>query len=303
MMRGRIRHRVATATSDLFSHVPFPLRDTLDYAPDPGLFGPDSVTWPVMADVATFVGGLRSLLVQAAHPEVVAGVADHSRYEADPLGRLSRTSAYVTATAFGAMPEVERAIAVVRRAHVPVHGTSHRGRSYTADQPDLAAWVHNALTDSFLTSNKVYGARKLSAADADRFVVEQATLGAMLDSEPLPLTAAGLTKWIEEHPDISPSPGMHDAVDFLRSPPLPPHILVPYRVIFEAAVATVPPRLRSVLGISPRPGARPLGKAAVGGLRWALGFSPSWHLALVRVGSPIPERMFKRTFVPDDIDP
>ena len=39
------------------------------------------------------------------HPEVVAGVADHSRYREDPLGRLSRTSAYVTAASFGAMPE------------------------------------------------------------------------------------------------------------------------------------------------------------------------------------------------------
>ena len=71
---------------------------------DPGLFGPDSVTWRVIGDVATFIGGIRALLVQAAHQEVAAGVADHSRYQDDPLGRLSRTSAYVTATAFGAMP-------------------------------------------------------------------------------------------------------------------------------------------------------------------------------------------------------
>ena len=69
------------------------------------------ITWELMGDASTFIGGIRALLVQAAHPEVVAGVADHSRYREDPLGRLSRTSNYVTATSYGAMPEVDAAVA------------------------------------------------------------------------------------------------------------------------------------------------------------------------------------------------
>ena len=81
-----------------------------------------------MGDVSGFVGGIRALLIQAAHPEVVAGVADHSRYREDPLGRLSRTSDYVTATSYGAMPEVEQAVRIVRAAHRRVIGVSHRGR-------------------------------------------------------------------------------------------------------------------------------------------------------------------------------
>ncbi len=295
-----VRERVVAATTDLFSRVPFPLSDTLSYAPDPGLFGPDSITWPVMADTATFVGGLRALLIQTAHPEVVAGVADHSRYEADPLGRLSRTSAYVTATSFGATPEVERAIDVVRRAHLEVRGTSHRERPYTADEPGLGAWVHNALTDSFLTTNQTYGKRTLSTDEADRFVAEQVRLGALHDSNPLPRTAQELRAWMEHHPDLAPSPGMIDAVRFLRSPPLPWHIRAPYRILFEAAVATVPQRLRSILGVRVTPGAIRAGSGAVSGLRWALGYSPAWHLALVRVGAPIPDGMFTRTFVENE---
>ncbi len=62
------------------------MEHTLDYAGDPGLFGPDSITWEVMGDVSGFIGGIRALLIQAAHPEVVAGVADHSRYREDPAG-------------------------------------------------------------------------------------------------------------------------------------------------------------------------------------------------------------------------
>ncbi len=290
----RVRDRVVANTTALFDHAPYPLANTLDHDGDPGLFGPGSVTWPVIGDAAAFVGGVRALLVQAAHPEVVAGVADHSRYREDPLGRLSRTSAYVTATAFGAMPEVERAVDLVRRAHRPVEGVSHRGRQYAADAPGLAAWVHNALSDSFLTAYRHFGERELSEAEADRFVAEQAALGRLLDADPLPETAAGLAVWIAEHPALAPSPGMTEAIGFLRSPPLPAYARPVYRVLFGAAVATLPERLRNVLGLRRAPGALALGKAAAAVLRWNLGSSPSWHLALLRTGSPVPEGRFRQ---------
>ncbi len=290
----RVRDRVVANTTALFDHAPYPLAGTLQYDGDPGLFGPGSVTWPVIGDAAAFVGGVRALLVQAAHPEVVAGVADHSRYREDPLGRLSRTSAYVTATAFGALPEVERAVELVRRAHRPVEGVSHRGREYAADAPGLAAWVHNALTDSFLTAYRHFGERELSPAEADRFVAEQTKLGRLLDADPLPDTAAGLAAWIADHPGVAASPGMAEAVGFLRSPPLPAYARPVYRVLFAAAVATLPGRLRDVLGLRRTPGALALGKAAVAVLRWNLGSSPSWHLALLRSGAPVPEGRFRQ---------
>ena len=127
-MFAAVKDRVVGATTKLFSHGPRSLARTLDYAGDPGLLGPESVSWRVIGDVSAFAGGIRALLVQAAHPEVVAGVAQHSRYQEDPLGRLNRTSYYVTSTTYGAMPEVEEAVAAVRQAHQPVHGRSERDR-------------------------------------------------------------------------------------------------------------------------------------------------------------------------------
>ena len=91
-----VRSRVINSVSGMFAHADIPLRHTGDFPGDPGLCGPDSVSWRVIGDVSVFVGGIRALLIQAAHPEVVAGVDDHSRYRDDPLGRLSRTSFYVT---------------------------------------------------------------------------------------------------------------------------------------------------------------------------------------------------------------
>lgn len=288
------RSRVVASTTGLFAHAPYPLENTLSYRGDPGLFGPDSATWPVIGDPSAFVGGIRALLIQAAHPEVVAGVANHSTYRTDPLGRLSRTSAYVTATSFGARPEVEKAVQIVRGAHAQVRGRSHRHRPYTAGNPKLAAWVHNALTDSFLVAFQEFGPRRLSDEGADRFVSEQISIGRLLDADPLPDTAAGLSNWLTGHPDIGYSPGLAETVTFLRSPPLPPPVRIGYRLLFAAAVATVPAPLRKVLGVRKRPGALLTGKIMIRFLRWALGSSPSWQVALVRVGGAVPEGMFRR---------
>lgn len=281
---------MVSATNGLFAHGPYPLAGTLDYPGDPGLFGPGSVTWPVVGDAAVLVGGIRSLLVQAAHPEVVAGVADHSRYREDPLGRLTRTSSYVTATCFGAMPEVGRAVELVRNAHRRVVGRSHRGKPYDAADPGLAAWVHNSMTGSFLAAFQAYGAgaRGFSEAQADLFVAEQARVGALLGAAPLPTTARELAEWLAGHPEIGASPGAEEAVRFLRDPPLTPAVRAGYGLLFRAAVATVPERIRQILGVHALPGDAVVGQVAVAAMRWALGGSPDWRLALVRTGAPPP---------------
>ncbi len=282
---------VAT-TSGLFSHGPQPLVDTLDHRGDPGLCGPDSISWEVIGDVTAFVGGIRALLIQAAHPEVVAGVEDHSRYRSDPLGRLTCTSLYVTETTYGAMPEVDRAVDLVRRAHRPVEGTSERGRAYTADTPEFSAWVHNALTDSFLSAFQAYGPRRLSVTEADRFVVEQRRIGALLDADPMPATAAELSAWIAEHPALARSTGQANAIDFLTDPPLSAPVKLGYKALLSAAIETVPERIRDVIGVETN--GAPIGSRAVGALRWALGSSPAWHISLIRTGAPVPPGRFRQ---------
>lgn len=293
-MIGWMKDRVVGSTRDLFSHGPQPLEHTLDHLGDPGLVGPDSISWPVIGDAAAFVGGIRALLVQTAHPEVVAGVEQHSRYRSDPLGRLTRTSAYVTETTFGALPEVEAAVAGVRSAHAPVRGRSERGRPYSAGNPELAAWVHNVLTDSFLAAYQAYGPRRLSSADADRFVAEQTRIGALLDASPLPEEADALSRWVAEHRAIEASEAQREAIEFLRNPPLPLPVQVGYRLLFRAAVATLPPEIASVIELEPGDCDRRVGGAAVRSLRWALGSSPSWHVALVRAGAPVPDGLFRQ---------
>ena len=289
-----VQEPIVSALTGLFSHGPTPLENTLDHHGDPGLLGPDSVSWRVLGDSSVFVGGIRALVVQSAHAEVVAGVEDHSAYRTDPLGRLSRTSVYVTETTYGAMPEVEAAVDVVRQAHVPVRGTSDRGKPYSAARPEMAAWVHNVLTDSFLTAYQAFGPERLSTADADRFVAEQKRIGSLLGADPLPDTAAELTAWIVDHPDRATTDGQRNAIRFLRNPPLSPPVRVGYRLLFEAAVTTVAEDLRRQLGLQTKRHAAKVGRSGVGTLRWALGASPSWQLALVRCDAAIPPDLFRQ---------
>lgn len=293
-MTEGIRRRVILKATEPFSRVPHPLTDTLSYTGDPGLLGPGSVSWRVIGDVSSLVGGLRALLVQSTHPEVVAGVHYHSRYHEDPLGRLSRTSAYVTATTYGAMPEVKAAVEKVRRIHRPVRGSTIRGRPYDADDPALGAWVHNALTHSFLVAYQEFGPDPLDAETADRFVAEQTAVGRLLDADPLPETAAALEAWLLEHPDLDRCPETVRPVAFLVDPPLDPILRFGYRILLGAATTTLPDRFLDILELRRRRWGAARGRVLFSWLRWAMGASPSWEVALIRCGAPVPPRLFKQ---------
>jgi|TARA_B100001769_G_scaffold160666_1_gene126160 uncharacterized protein (DUF2236 family) len=280
--------RLTETTVGLFSHAPDPLEETFQYPDDPGLFGPESITWKIMGDVSSFIGGIRALLIQAAHPEVAAGVANHSTYRDDPLGRLSRTASYVTATAFGAMPEVEKSIKMVSSAHRPVVGTSSRGEKYSAGNPEMAAWVHNALIDSFLVSYQNFGPFLLKNEEADSYVYEQTNLGNLMKASPLPENAASLSCWLSENPKVGSSKEGAEAVSFLKKPPLPFFTRIAYKILFNAAVVTMPIELREAIGVNPKKGSKTAGNFLTKVLRYALGSSPAWAAALDRSGTKRP---------------
>src|SRR5205823_1148050 len=141
---------------------------------------------------------------------------------------------------------------------------------------------------SFLTAYRVYGAQPCPPAHADRYVREQTRAGELLGARPLPDSAAALSAWVASHPGLAPSPASAQAISFLRRPPLPPTIQAAYHVLLRAAVATLPSRIQQTVGLPSRPGDLTAGRAAVAALRWALGSSPDWQLALARADSPPP---------------
>ncbi len=245
-------------------------------ADDPGWFGPDSVTWIVHADPAMLVGGLRSLLYQTLHPLAMAGVADHSNYREDPLGRLRRTGEFVGITTYGTTAEAETAVEVVRRVHARVRGTAKDGRTYDARDPHLVAWVHCTEVDSFLAAFQRYGRTRLAADEADQYVAEMAVVGEALDGVDLPRSTAALAARLASYDDeLAVDRDTLAAVRFLLAPPLPLAVRPSHAVIAAAAVQLLPAAARRRFLLPPMPVTdhllvRPAARALLATLGWAL---------------------------------
>ncbi len=243
---------------------------------DPGLFGPDSVTWRIHADASMFVGGLRALLMQMLHPLAMAGVADHSDYRRHPDRRLARTAQFVGTTTYGTTAEADAAIAIVKRVHQTVLGTAPDGRPYTAGDPHLVAWVHHAEVDSFLRAYERYGIEPLSAADADRYVAEMAVICERLGGEPPARSVAELRAYFRSvRPELRAGGQARDAARWLMVPPLPLAARPAYAVIAPAAVGLLPTWARRELWLPMLPGVdpvvvQPAARALLRTLTWAV---------------------------------
>ncbi len=254
-----------------------PPRDLREVSGDPGLFGPDSVTWRVHADASMFIGGLRALLFQMMHPLAMAGVAEHSDYRHDPIGRLWRTSLYVGTTTYGTTEEAEAAVAMVKRVHRRVQGVAPDGRRYSANDPHLLTWVHHAEVDSFLAAYQRYGSHPLSPAEADRYVDEMSVLCELFDAEPAARSVAELQAYFAVvAPELRGGAQARDAARWLMVPPLPWTTRIAYAVIAPAAVGLLPDSARRALWLPMAPGVdpvlvRPAARALTRSLAWVMG--------------------------------
>jgi uncharacterized protein (DUF2236 family) len=126
------------------------------------------------------IGGVGSLFFQMLHPYAMAGVAQHSRYQEDPLGRVLQTANFIGATTFGSKASAQVAIDRVLSVHQYVHGVADDGQPYDANDPHLLLWVHCAEIYMFLGAYRRFGSRRLSDAEADRYVAEMAPLAHIL---------------------------------------------------------------------------------------------------------------------------
>jgi uncharacterized protein (DUF2236 family) len=226
-----------------------------------GLFGPQTVSWRVIGHPASLVGGMRALLIQALHPLAMAGVAQHSNYLEDPMGRLQRTAGYVSTVTFGSREEAEAAAAVVRGVHRHVHGTDPvTGRRYSASDPATMVWVHCVEVHSFLAAYRAYGL-PLSRADQDRYLAEQVDAAELLGvpRARVPDSVDSFREYFASVlPELCTSPDAEAAIAFVRRPSLPKLppparlLLAPaFRVMGDAATGLVPSSLRPLAGLPP----------------------------------------------------
>jgi uncharacterized protein (DUF2236 family) len=210
---------------------------------DAGLFRPDGSVWKVHGSLATLVGGVRALLLQAAHPAPLAGVAQHSRYESDPMGRLAGTTRWLTITTFGSTEIIEREAKRVNAMHSKVSGqyTDMAGvqSSYRAQDSRFLLWVHCAFTDSFIKSHLALG---YPLADgADEYVRDWAKSAIPLGLTNTPKSMAELEQTLEDFRmnDLGRTEKTLEVVQFILKPPFGKTGLLFYKIITNAAIATL----------------------------------------------------------------
>lgn len=223
---------------------------------DGGYFGPESAVWEVHGCVSTIVGGVRALLLQAAHPAALAGVSEHSRYQEDPLGRLAGTTKWLTITSFGATEFIEKEARRVNEMHSRVTGSyvgkDGKEHSYAASSAEYLMWVHCAFTDAFLKTYIHLGYKFKTSAD--QYVKEWAKSAEPLGLKGAPQSVAELEAKLDEFRanSLSANETTLNVVKFIMKPPFSKAGLIPFTIFANAAVATLDPRDRELLGLKKR---------------------------------------------------
>jgi len=219
-------------------------------------FAVDGVARIVHADLPPMlVGGLGSLFVQMLHPHTMAGVAQHSRYQDDPLGRLLQTANFIGFTTYGTKQEAYASIERVLSVHQVVRGVADDGEAYDANDPHLLAWVHAAETSMFLGAYRRFGQLKLTDEQADTYVREMATLARDLGMIDPPESVAQLDAAIRRfRPELRLSADGATARDFVsRGVVHGPTQRLVYWLLVQSSFALMEPWEVELLGVRARP--------------------------------------------------
>jgi uncharacterized protein (DUF2236 family) len=270
-----------------------PLQVYAEPAGDPGWFGPDSMTWKVHAMLGTMlVGGLSALMLQSLHPLVVQGVADHSNYRDDPLGRLQRTADFIANTTYGSDELASRAVRKVRSIHGNVRGVTADGRSYEATDPALLAYVHVTEVWSFLRSYQRYAPRPLLLAEKNQYLAEMAVVAERLGASGVPVTTAQVREYFRAvRPQLGRGVEGTKVVRFLLKPTGRSRFeRTAHLALNEAAIDLLPGFARQQLGlVRPHPyrliAVRPATAALCLALHLRVGDAPMLALARERAAA------------------
>ena len=219
---------------------------------DPGLFGPQSISWQVHGDFPSMlVGGISALMLQLLHPLALAGVWDHSNFRQDLLGRLRRTSQFISGTTFGSTRDAEWLIDKVRTIHLKVVGTAADGRPYAASDPDLLTWVHVAEVSSFLAAHLRYRNPDLPRSAQDAYYNEIALIAERLGARDVPRSCAEVDAYLRRmRPQLLCDARSLEVVDILLKAPAPSRLAEPMgKLMLKAGIDLLPDWASAMLGL------------------------------------------------------
>lgn len=228
---------------------------------DLGYFGPDSVSWQVHREVTVLFGGARAVLMQAAHPLVIAGARETGFYERNPWKRLQRTLMLTYTITFGTKAEADAAADRINDVHARVKGIdAETGLPYDGLDPELLLYVHACLVESALLFERLTVGR-LDASGRQRFHVEQMLAAEMvgIPRTTIPSTVRDLRAYLQAVYD-SGLPRVGEAARrvaaLFHDPPHEAEWRPVLKGVSGLAFGTLPPELRRLYGIRVGPGRR-----------------------------------------------
>ncbi len=218
-------------------------------AGDPGWFGPDSVAWKVHKDPSLLVAGVAAFTLQALHPLAMAGVAEHSAFSDDFLGRTQRTGEFVQGVVYGSSARAEKLCRMVRAVHRPVVGVAPDGRPYAASDTDLLEWVHIAEYLAIAAANRRFALHPMSRSELDQYIAEVARVGEATGVTNPPRSWDELLDALERfRPSLAVGEYAAAGIAFLDDPPMvPPRAKPAWRSIWAGASVCLPPVARRLL--------------------------------------------------------
>jgi uncharacterized protein (DUF2236 family) len=232
-----------------------------DIDPDPGIMGPDSLTWRMHSEQWMILGGARAFLMQAAHPKVAQGALDHSAYAEDPFGRVYRTVMAMSVFLAGTTHEVNTMARNINRLHATVTGTINQasagkhpvGEPYTGMDPDALLWVHVSFVDSMLSAYQNF-IGPLSEAEREQYWQESLRYARRLGLTDaiLPASYAAMQVYLREaiaSGEVAVSPGAHTIAQTVLYPPLPWHRQPLWGVVRLLTNGQLPSQFRSGYGL------------------------------------------------------
>ncbi|OKJ64142.1 oxygenase MpaB family protein [Streptomyces sp. CB02261] len=156
-----------------------PTTQTADETP---LFGPGSQFHAFFDDPRWALAMIRATVLEAAHPQIGAALADNSTFVAHPWRRLRNTFLSMRRM-FDTDPAVrEREAARLNRLHARMSGTDSRGRAYDALDRATRAWVVATLFESAVTMCRLSG-QPLDQDTMERMYAEYRAFLATLDGD------------------------------------------------------------------------------------------------------------------------
>ncbi|MBI1877308.1 MAG: DUF2236 domain-containing protein [Chloroflexi bacterium] len=217
-----------------------------------GYFSPHDPFWQVNREWLVILSGARAVMLELAHPLVAAGVAYHSNFRRDSLGRLLRTVLMMVDATFGSAETAHQAVGRVNRCHHPVEGVLPAGigpfsaeSSYRAHDPHLKMWVLATLIDSILLVHDHF-VRSLTPAEKAAYYHDSQLLGRLLGipAQVMPATYPDFTAYVEEmvsSDTLTVGDTAREVAGAIFAPPLGPIL----RTASFAGIGLLPDRLRA----------------------------------------------------------